>query len=163
MFGTCGGQERRSIGLVGRKGHGLAGPNKLGGNEVVTLSKFIELAVGPATGAALAAVLAWLVGQRISARWSVWQKRRESSLAAVSEFGRLYGEFFSIWKLWNYSLHADVEAPEEMQWHLLERAASAEAAVESLLVRLACQTSMTRREVEIAIAGRRTAIARSDS
>jgi len=129
---------------------GVRSAQTLGGNEVMTLSRFIELAAGPATGAALAAILAWVVGQRISARWSVWQKRRESSLVAVSEFGRLYGEFFSIWKLWNYSLHDDVETPKDVQWHLLERAASAEAAVESLLVRLTCQTSMTSREVETA-------------
>jgi hypothetical protein len=116
----------------------------------MSVSKFVELAIGPATGAALAAVLAWLVGTGISARWSVWQRRRESALSAVAEFCRLYGEFFSIWKLWNYSLREHTKPPDGARWDLLERAASAEAGVEALLVRLTCEARLVAREVEIA-------------
>ena len=54
---------------------------------------------------ALAAVaLAWAVGNRLSAKWGLWQKRREQAHAAANDFYRLYGEFFAVWKLWNYSL-----------------------------------------------------------
>ncbi len=116
----------------------------------MSLSKLLELVVGPMTGAALAAVLAWLLGNRISAWWSVWQKRRESALAAATEFSRLYSEFFSIWKLWNYSLHEDAKAPNDLRWELLTKAAAAEAGVEALLVRLTCEACLTAREVEIA-------------
>jgi len=110
----------------------------------------LNLVIGPATGAVIAAVLAWLIGNRVAARWSLWQKRREAALVAVAEHARLYGEFFSIWKLWNYSLHDDLSAPANTQWALLERAASAEASVESLLVRLACESRLQSREIEIA-------------
>lgn len=34
--------------------------------------------------------------------WNLQLKRRESDLATVKVFHNLYGEFFAVWKLWNY-------------------------------------------------------------
>jgi hypothetical protein len=46
----------------------------------------------------IALLLAWFVGNRIGNAWTLRQKRKEIYLAARTEFFRLYGEFFSIWK-----------------------------------------------------------------
>ena len=55
----------------------------------MTLLEILKLIIPP-----LAAVLfAGLIGNWLSARWHIWQKQRESSLIAVAEFTRLYGEF----------------------------------------------------------------------
>lgn len=78
----------------------------------------------------------WLVGQRLTLRWNLRQKQRELDLSTAHDFHELYGEFFAIWKLWNYSL-----TPEDgctmSRSELLVRACAAEGAVESLFVRLA--------------------------
>ncbi len=64
--------------------------------------KVIEAAL---TGAisVVTLLLGWLVGVRITAAWTLRQKRRELELSAAHELYRLYGEFFAVWKLWNYA------------------------------------------------------------
>ena len=42
----------------------------------------------------------WFIGNRLSAAWAIRQKKREIELETVKEFYRIYGEFFSTWKLW---------------------------------------------------------------
>jgi hypothetical protein len=95
--------------------------------------------------------LAWLVGQRISMGWNLRQKQKESELATARDFHALYGEFFAIWKLWNYYVR-DVGSellPTVSRSSLLERACSAEGKLESMLVRLACEGDLKRAEVEV--------------
>src|SRR5262249_42640723 len=46
--------------------------------------------------------LGWVVGQRLTSYWSFRQKHREIDLSVAQDFHRLYGEFFAVWKLWNY-------------------------------------------------------------
>jgi hypothetical protein len=46
--------------------------------------------------------LGWIVGQRLTNYWSLRQKHHEINLSAAQDFHRLYGEFFALWKLWNY-------------------------------------------------------------
>lgn len=95
--------------------------------------------------------LGWLVGQRLTMRWNVRQKQREFDLATAQEFHRLYGEFFRIWKLWNYSLSPNRGCAGSRS-DLLERACAAEGAVESLFARLAASRSL--RPVDIQAVGR---------
>lgn len=106
-------------------------------------------AISPAATLALAA----LAGQPLAAYWSVRQKRREFTISAANEFYRLYGEFFAVWKLWQYVAKHEADAvadPKATHWALLQRAAAAEAGVESLLVKLAAERQMSPEEMEVA-------------
>ena len=80
-------------------------------------------------------LLGWLVGQRLTYRWNIRQKRREAQLSTTQQFYSAYGEFFAVWKLWN-RLGGDDSAREDRRWELHKRAAAAEAAVEGTLVKL---------------------------
>ena len=96
-------------------------------------------------------ILGWLVGQRLTVRWNVRQKQRELDLSTAHDFHKLYGEFFAIWKLWNYSLTAQSGCTVSRS-DLLVRACAAEGAVESLFVRLAAGRDL--REGDITTLGR---------
>lgn len=103
-------------------------------------------AIGPIT----TAVLAYVVGNRLTAYWTFRQKQRELTLAASAEFFRLYGEFFASWKLWNRAVaEAEDKASETHRWKILERAAEAEGHMESLLVKMASERRLSNRDVEI--------------
>lgn len=105
----------------------------------------LKSAIGPVA----TVLLAWAVGNRLSAAWAIRQKRREEARAAANEFYRLYGEFFAIWKLWNYSLKA-AEAPDHTArgWELLKRSAAAEAGIEALLVKLTSERHLDAGDLE---------------
>lgn len=106
----------------------------------MTLEEILKAAVTPV----LLALVAALVGTRLAARWNVWQKRRELALSSTKEFYKSYGEFFVIWKLWDYSAGVLKEVcPSDTRWQLLQRIAAAEALVESLLVQLAAERLLT--------------------
>jgi hypothetical protein len=90
-------------------------------------------------------MLGWAVGQRLTLYWSLRQKRKELDLSAADTFSGLYGEFFGIWKLWNYYLRgAAIESSQDAgKWDLLNRAARAEGQMEAMMVKLASQRSLT--------------------
>ena len=46
--------------------------------------------------------LGWLIGKRLTILWSGRQKQNEQDLDAARDFHALYGDFFALWKLWNY-------------------------------------------------------------
>ena len=95
-----------------------------------------------AFGALVAAGLLWFVGYRLTFVWEDRKRRRESDLAAVATFYRLYGEFFAAWKLWDSHKRKGVlgkSAPHELQWELLEQVERAEGGYEALLVKLASE------------------------
>ena len=98
--------------------------------------------------------IAWAFGHRLTAKWGDWQKRREQVRDAANGFYKLYGEFFAIWKLWNYSLGQKMNDEDliERQWKLLERAAAAEASMETTMVKLASERILT--DAEMAMLGR---------
>jgi hypothetical protein len=84
--------------------------------------------------------LGWFVGVRITATWALRQKRRELELSAATELYRLYGEFFAVWKLWNY--HREGVVPlqaEDTRWELMKRAALVDAGFETLLVKVSSE------------------------
>jgi hypothetical protein len=63
----------------------------------------------------------------------------------------LYGEFFAVWKLWNYYVR-DVgpnALEDASRWQLLLRACEAEGKLESTLVRLACERPLNAADVEV--------------
>ena len=46
--------------------------------------------------------LGWVIGKQLTVLWSRRQKQNEQDLDAARDFHALYGEFFALWKLWNY-------------------------------------------------------------
>lgn len=110
----------------------------------MTVSSILLETVGPL----IAAALALLVGHPVAAWWSAKQKRREMTLSAALEFHRLYGEFFAVWKLWEFARKEKDADFRERRWTLMNRAAAAEAGMESLFVRLATERSLSEYETE---------------
>ena len=96
----------------------------------------------------MASLLAWVVGTQVSYVWDERRRRRESDLAALAAFYRLYGEFFATWKLWNAHkrFEATLAPPDQVQWSLLERAEAAEGGFEALLVKLASERELSERD-----------------
>ena len=93
----------------------------------------------------------WLIGQRVTAEWNMRQKKKELDLQTAQEFTSLYGEFFAVWKLWNYYIR-DIGAqalPGASRWELLQRASKAEAAMEGIFVRLASQRRLLENEIKL--------------
>lgn len=95
-------------------------------------------------------LLAGFVGNRLSARWVVRQKRRELDLAAASRLYELYGEFFTVSKLWN-----DFKTPgrairlsDADRERIIERAYAAEGGIEALLVKLASESWLQKDDTE---------------
>lgn len=95
---------------------------------------------------ALTALFAILLGNRIAAYWGTRQKRREMAITTANEFYRLYGEFFAVWKLWNYTSNTAHDRAEGTQWELLARAAAAEAGIEAILVKVSAERKLTLNE-----------------
>ena len=89
--------------------------------------------------------LGWFVGNRLSARWDERKKRRDLDLVALGVFYDIYGQFFSIWKLWS---NAPKGLPDDDDFRraLLNRAAETEGKLESLLVRLASERRLSDRD-----------------
>jgi hypothetical protein len=98
--------------------------------------------------AVVGSALAWLVGTQVSYNWDERRRRRESDLAALAAFYRLYGEFFATWKLWSAHCDEDYAAtlvrPDQIQWTLLERAEAVEGGFEALLVKVASERRRSR-------------------
>ncbi len=91
-------------------------------------------------GPLVTALFAWLVGNRISASWTLRQKHREYSLSVGTEFYQVYGEFFATWKLANYAFrHERPDITDGFIQDLIARAAALEARIEALLLRMASE------------------------
>lgn len=93
--------------------------------------------------------LTWIVGQRIATRWAIRQKRKELQLSAANRFENIYGEFFSVWKLWDYYCKTlkENDSSKETYWNLLNRACAAEASVEALMVKLSSEFILTNEDI----------------
>jgi hypothetical protein len=89
-------------------------------------------------------VLTWLVGQRLTARWSLWQKRREIELQTATKFYQLYGEFITNSGLWKAVREVqDPDARNERKWKVLERASIAEGEMEAICLKIAAERKLT--------------------
>lgn len=100
--------------------------------------------------AVITLALGWLIGQRLTSFWAIRQKRRELELSTANEFYKLYGEFFAVWKLWNYFEERQTQPgfPSETHWELLKRASAAEAGIEATLVKLASERVLNSEQTE---------------
>jgi len=77
----------------------------------------------------------WIVGQRISYKWNLRQKRKELTLTTINQFQAAYGEFFAVWKLWD-KLEPNEDDYAVRRWDLLQRSAKVEAMIESTLLKV---------------------------
>jgi hypothetical protein len=90
------------------------------------------------------------VGAGLAFLWNFQLKQRELDLTAAQRFQDLYGEFFAVWKLWNYYIR-DIgpEAfPDASRWKLLERACAAEAGMEATFIELASKRNLSPSAIE---------------
>jgi hypothetical protein len=95
--------------------------------------------------------LGWLIGKRLTVLWSREQKENEEDLVAARDFHQLYGDFFALWKLWNYSIRDPGSQPPSgtSRWELLDRACRTEGNLEAVFVSLAAsQRSLTNDDIE---------------
>jgi hypothetical protein len=99
-------------------------------------------------------LLGWVLGQRIIAYWDMKKKRRELDIAIAAQFHRLYGEFKEVSRLWRAFCFTgerkmQINFPETTQWGLLQRAAAAEGGVEAVIVKLAAERALEKRDIKI--------------
>jgi hypothetical protein len=92
----------------------------------------------------------WVIGKQLTVLWSRRQKQNEQDLDAARDFHALYGDFFALWKLWNYYVRdlGGEALPGASRWELLDRACRSEAKLESTLVRLASEKALTSKEID---------------
>jgi hypothetical protein len=107
----------------------------------------------PTLGVALLTlILGWVVGTGITSRWESVKKRRALELEALANFYCLYGEFFAVWKLWsvrkkNASHLVGHERDPKAEWDILRRAADVEGGLESIMVRLTQERTLSKQQL----------------
>jgi hypothetical protein len=102
--------------------------------------------VGGVVVTAIAAAFALLIAKNFTARNEEARASREHNLAAAAELYRVYGQFFAVWKAWDFLARSTgPERPlgdDRRRPELAEKAAAVEAGYESLLVRLAFEHAL---------------------
>jgi hypothetical protein len=98
-------------------------------------------------------VVALALARFFTQRWEEAAARRRAAEATVAEFYRAYGAVFAAWKAWDDDVGKDknkpaVEMSETEHLNHLTRAADAEGAFESFLVRLALQRDLAPNDLE---------------
>jgi hypothetical protein len=94
-------------------------------------------------GALLSVVVAWLVGNTLTARLEREKKLTERDVAALTSFEAIYGDFFAIWKVWGNSPR-DVATRDR----LLPEAARIEGRFEALLVMICGERQLSESQLE---------------
>ena len=90
--------------------------------------------------------LGWFVGQRLTIKWNLIQKQRETNIANLQQFYSLYGEFKEVSKIWRLiKRKKDLSrvAPSETRWSLLTRACAVESKNEAIMVKLASERELS--------------------
>lgn len=89
----------------------------------------------------------WLVGNKLSYNMNIRQKQREIDLNISHDFFRLYGEFFAIWKLYDYLLRS-CQLTDDLHLEILKRMVNAEAGIESILIKIAADMRLSKSDIE---------------
>lgn len=115
------------------------------------MSPFALAIIGPVAAAAAAAIF----GYPLARYWQERQKRREIALATMGQFYTIYGEFVRIWKAWNNSLlplpgegAIDPEKLRGLRADSLAQITRAEADLESIILKVACERKLAIHEAE---------------
>jgi hypothetical protein len=109
----------------------------------VMLTEAVKL-VPTIVASAVGVLASWMLGQRILTSWQIRQRRKELQLASLAEFYSAYGEFFAVWKIWNYRLRKDRASEDD---DVFVRAATMEGRVEAIVVRLAAERKLSPRDI----------------
>lgn len=96
----------------------------------------------------LGLTLTWLFGLKFTTQWNIRQKQRELDLSAAEQFRNLYGEFLTVWRLWDAARKNDSQK-DIMRWDLLTRACDAEGKVEGLMMKLAIERCLTPVDIRV--------------
>jgi hypothetical protein len=113
-------------------------------------------AVAGVTVALVVTILAVLGTDRYAARQERLVAARQRNLVAAEDFYRVHGQFFAAWKVWEYHSEwgptgtARRPPSEERRSQLVADAAAAEGGYESLVVRIALEHDLERRQ-EVAL------------
>ena len=99
--------------------------------QIEIIKGFITLIVTSIT-----LIFGWLVGNKLSYEINFRQKRREIDLNISNQYFQLYGEFYAIWKVYNYLLIKDL-LTDERHLEILKRAMAAEAGIEAIIIKIA--------------------------
>lgn len=91
------------------------------------------------------AVIAVPIGQFITRSIDHNKKRRENELNTINEFYSVYGEFFAIWKLLNFSIESG--SFDQNQHNIFDRASRLEARFEAIALKLCCERVLSSDEV----------------
>ncbi len=109
-------------------------------------SELIKGLISLGTGCIILA-LGWLVGNNLTYRMNIRQKRREIEIDRANQFFQLYGEFFAIWKLYNHLLiHHFLNDTRYIE--ILKRASDAEAGIEAILIKIASDKKLSQNDIE---------------
>jgi len=96
-------------------------------------------------GPLLTAILAYLVGNRVSAYWDYKKKRRELSIISMKEFNNCYGQFYTLWKKWNYTIK-DENCTDERKISIMDEVLKMEANMETLFITIANERRLSIKE-----------------
>jgi len=89
--------------------------------------------------------LGWFVGHRLTVKWNLIQKQRETDLANVQQFYSLYGEFKEVSKVWRAikrNQDSSLVVAPDSRWSLLTRACAVESKNEATVVKLATERDL---------------------
>jgi len=95
-------------------------------------------------------ILGALFGRNLSVKWAVIQKRRELQLDSQKRFYTFYGEYLSLWRLWN-NVYAEKQSSSDLDtywWELFQRVTNVEGNIEALIVELTTERNLTVEEIE---------------
>jgi hypothetical protein len=109
--------------------------------------------------AAVTLLAGWLIGTQIADRWDEIKKRRELDLASIEEFYSAYGEMFAVQKIWDAykrfpnpsttdpsTTDPSTTDSDKIMRKMVDRAAAAEARLESFIVKLALERHLEPRD-----------------
>jgi tetratricopeptide (TPR) repeat protein len=96
--------------------------------------------------AVLILLLTWGIGNRIAVHWAILQKQKETEISISNELYTLYGNFFSMWKLWRYCLtHKNDKTMEQ----IITDSYISEGKIEAILVKIATEKKLNYTQLEI--------------
>ena len=104
-------------------------------------------AVVPLLAAGTALAGAVLFTNRVSHRYELRRKQREFDLETMRELATIYGQFFRSWKAWNALCRYEHVDAAEGAWTLLNQTVEAEGRLETLLLRIACDRSLSKADI----------------
>lgn len=94
--------------------------------------------------------LGWLIGQRLTIKWNLIQKQRETDIAVLQQFYLLYGEFKEVSKIWRVvkrNKSSTLVVPSDIHWTLLTRACAVESKSEAIVVKIASERDLSTAEL----------------